>query len=172
MLHWNLTAPAGARNKCQDEQGISVFIVSHVMMFGLINLVVCNAKFYPSAAIIHIKVPLNGYYCMYRQGHMYTLKTYSPLLQKLQKSPWSFQEVPTPSSTHQSSYVSKLKAAADKHLRDCLQTASQHVSTSIERERDKKKIHIIKNQEPCLNEELLFSLFYAYIYTGIFSTLG
>lgn len=41
-----------------------------LLMFGLINLVMCNGKFDPSAAIIHIKVPLNGYYCMYRQGHM------------------------------------------------------------------------------------------------------
>ncbi len=33
-------------------------------MFGLINLVACKGKFYPSAAIIHIKVPLNGYSCI------------------------------------------------------------------------------------------------------------
>lgn len=34
------------------------------LMFGLINLVVCNGKFFPSVAIIHIKVPLNGYSCI------------------------------------------------------------------------------------------------------------
>ncbi len=143
-----------------------MFIVSHVMMFGLINLVVCNAKLYPSAAIIHIKVPLNGYYFMHRQGHMYTLKTYSPLSQKLQKSPWSFQEVPTPSSTHQSSYVSKLKAAADRYLRDC-----QHVSTSIEREREKINTY---NKE--INNHALMSIYRSHysmhLYTGRFSTLG